>query len=285
MSIVGRDHPEWWMGRWLINWTALGKSMNGIPAPLAEDEDSDFGHESWYDRKDDKKGKAKDRPRRSGKRGEPRESGAKYLLDGDNDRIANFSLLDHDFPSDESDEEPFFDNDYSKPRSALAHVHSLKSLSRAETPAFILERRGRHKPLGSYFEDDVLDREGSVHQETGPHFRSPSHTQEGITPGGGVDAATGSHNVGIPPDPTANPDDESSVTGKPKFSHQPLHDVDIASVESETEADLEPPAELLAKRKYFGHSERPTKRQRLSVNGNDDGSVTESDDDDPCMYP
>lgn len=88
--------------------------MNGVPAPLAEDEDSDFGHESWYDHKDDKKSKAKGR-RRDGRRGEHRKSGAKNLLDGDDDRIANFNLLDHGFPSDESDEESFFDNDYSEP--------------------------------------------------------------------------------------------------------------------------------------------------------------------------
>ena len=91
--------------------------MNGVPAPLAEDEDSDFGHESWYDRKDDKKGKAKGR--RGGKRGEPRKSDTKNLVDGDDPRIANFNLLDHAFHSDGSDEESFFDVDYSAPRSRL----------------------------------------------------------------------------------------------------------------------------------------------------------------------
>lgn len=91
--------------------------MNGVPAPLAEDEDSDFGHESWYDRKDDKKGKAKGR--RSGRRGELRKSGAKNQVDGDDERIANFNLLDHGFPSDLSDEEVFFDSEYSELRSRL----------------------------------------------------------------------------------------------------------------------------------------------------------------------
>lgn len=91
--------------------------MNGIPAPLAEDEDSDFGHESWYDRKDDKKGKTKGR--RSGKRGEPRKSDTKNLVDGDDDRVANFNLLDHAFPSDGSDGESFFDADFSEPHSRL----------------------------------------------------------------------------------------------------------------------------------------------------------------------
>lgn len=33
--------------------------MNGVPAPLAEDEDSDFGRESWFDRKDDRKRKTR----------------------------------------------------------------------------------------------------------------------------------------------------------------------------------------------------------------------------------
>lgn len=89
--------------------------MNGVPAPLAEDEDSDFGHESWYDRKDDKKGRTKGQ--RSGRRVESRKSDAKNLADGGDDRVTDFNLLDHGFPSDGSDEEPFFDNDYSEPRS------------------------------------------------------------------------------------------------------------------------------------------------------------------------
>ena len=89
--------------------------MNGVPAPLAEDEDSDFGHESWYDRKDDKKGKTKGR--RSGRRGELGKPNVKNPVDGDDERTANFNLLDHGFPSDASDEEPFFDSDYSELRS------------------------------------------------------------------------------------------------------------------------------------------------------------------------
>jgi hypothetical protein len=87
--------------------------MNGVPAPLAEDEDSDFGHESWYDRKNDKKGKTKGR--RSGRRGEPGKPNVKNPVDDDDDRVANFNLLNHGFPSDGSDDESFFDGDYSKP--------------------------------------------------------------------------------------------------------------------------------------------------------------------------
>jgi len=102
--------------------------MNGVPAPLAEDEDSDFGHESWYDRKDDKKGKTKSR--RSGRREESRKSDAKNPVDGDDDRVANFNLLDHGFPSDGSDEESFFDSDHSKSCSRLPHGHSLIGPSR-----------------------------------------------------------------------------------------------------------------------------------------------------------
>ena len=88
--------------------------MNGVPAPLAEDEDSDFGHESWYDRKDDKKVKTKGR-RRAGNRGGLRMANAKHKADSDSDRIANLNLLDHGFPSGESDEEPLFGDDHSKP--------------------------------------------------------------------------------------------------------------------------------------------------------------------------
>jgi len=91
--------------------------MNGVPAPLAEDEDSDFGHESWYDRKDDKKGKMKSR--RSGRPGKPKKSDVKNRVDGNDDRVADFNLLDHGFPSDGSDEEIFFDSDYSEPRLSL----------------------------------------------------------------------------------------------------------------------------------------------------------------------
>lgn len=94
--------------------------MNGAPAPLAEDEDSDFGRESWFDPRDDKKGKTRAR-QPSRKRGELRRSGVRNPVDGDDERIANFNLLDHGFPSDESDDESAFDRDYSEPRS---HPHT-----------------------------------------------------------------------------------------------------------------------------------------------------------------
>ena len=58
--------------------------------------------------------------------------------------------------------------------------------------------------------------------------------------------------------------------------------VDVTSPESETEADLNAFAQSIAKRKYPGHSESPSKRQKLSADDGD--SVTESDDDGPCMY-
>lgn len=90
--------------------------MNGVPAPLAEDEDSDFAREAWYDRKEDKKRKTRGR-RQSGKRGELRRSGLRGLVDGDDERVANFNLLYHGFSSDESDREAVFDHDYSKPSS------------------------------------------------------------------------------------------------------------------------------------------------------------------------
>lgn len=97
-----------------MGWTAPGKSINGAPAPLAEDEDSDFGHESWYDRNNDKKRKAIGR-HRGGKQGELRSlSGARGLADGNDERIANFNLLDLDFPSDESGRESVLDHDYSR---------------------------------------------------------------------------------------------------------------------------------------------------------------------------
>ena len=102
--------------------------MNGIPAPLAEDEDSDFGQESWYDRKDDKKGKT--RGRRSRIRGGTRKSCAKNPVDSGDDRVADFNLLDHGFPSDQSDEESFFDSDHSEPRSCLYAAHNLFTFSR-----------------------------------------------------------------------------------------------------------------------------------------------------------
>ena len=100
--------------------------MNGVPAPLAEDEDSDFGHESWYDRKDDKKVKTKGR-RRSRNRGGLRTVNAKHQADNDSDRIANFNLLDHGFPSEESDEEPLFGDDHGKPRSRNTYLRRLIS--------------------------------------------------------------------------------------------------------------------------------------------------------------
>ena len=100
--------------RWLISRATLGKSLNGVPSPLANDDDSDFGRESWYDRKTEKKGNARGRPRSS----KSRKSGVKKQGGGDDDRITNFNLLDHGFPSDESDEEPSFGDDHSEPRFA-----------------------------------------------------------------------------------------------------------------------------------------------------------------------
>jgi hypothetical protein len=114
--------------------------MNGAPAPLADDEDSDFGHESWYDCKDDKKGKAKGR--RDGKRREPRKAGVDYRVDGDDDRVTNFSLLGHDFPFDESDEELFFDSQHREPRSRYIPAHSLISLSRCRNAGICLGKTG-----------------------------------------------------------------------------------------------------------------------------------------------
>ena len=63
-----------------------------------------------------------------------------------------------------------------------------------------------------------------------------------------------------------------------------MHDVNIAYTESETEADLKAFDQSVAKRKYLGHSEAPTKRRRLSA-GDDDDSVTESDDDNSRACP
>ena len=115
MNIVGSNHSKRWTQQ-LIGWTTLGKPLNGVPSPLAEDEDSDFGRESWYDRIVDKKGKSRGRGR-SGKRVEPRKSGGKNLTDGDGDRVANFSLLDHGFPSEEEEEESFLGNEHGKART------------------------------------------------------------------------------------------------------------------------------------------------------------------------
>ena len=64
-----------------------------------------------------------------------------------------------------------------------------------------------------------------------------------------------------------------------------MHYVDVTFTESETEADLEASIESVAKRKYSGHSESPSKRQKLSMEDNDEDSLTESDDDGPCTYP
>lgn len=97
--------------------TTPGRFINGVPAPLAEDEDSDFGRESWYDLKDNKKRKIKGR--RSGRRGVPGKSDVKNSVDDDDDRVANFNLLDHGFPSDGSGEESFFDADHSESYSRL----------------------------------------------------------------------------------------------------------------------------------------------------------------------
>lgn len=157
---------------------------------------------------------------------------------------------------------------------------------RKEIPAFVLERRGRHKPLRCYFEEDVLDGEGSVYREIVSHRPSGSHSQEGTKQGTGADTTAGSSNPEIPPNLVANstpPDDEDSVTGKSNFSNQLLHYVDVTSTESETEADFKAFFQSIAKRKYPGHSEFPSKRRKLSVN--DDNSATESDDDGPRMYP
>lgn len=110
--------------------------MNGVPAPLAEDEDSDFGRESWYDRKDHKKWKTKGR--RSGRRGAPRKSDVKDPVDDDDDRVSNFNLLDHHFPSDGSDEETFFDDDHSESHSRLPAPHSSTGLPHCRVTAICL---------------------------------------------------------------------------------------------------------------------------------------------------
>ena len=258
--------------------------MNGAPAPLAEDEDSDFGHESWYDRKGDKKGKTKDR--RGGKRGGARKSGTKNLVNGDDDRAADFNLLDHGFPSGGSDEESFFDSDRSKSSSPLRMYLVCSASLDIGTPAFVLERRGQHKPLSSYFEDTMLDREGSVDHGAESHRQSGSRTQEGSKRGRRVNTAVGSSDVETPTNSMLRqtpPDDEGSVTGKFKSGHQLAHDsVDVTSPESETEADLDAFAQSIVKRKYPGHPESPSKRQKLSADDGD--SVTESDDDGHCMY-
>lgn len=108
------------------------------------------------------------------------------------------------------------------------HVPTVWSASLdVGTPAFVLERRGRHKPLSSYFEDAILDREGSADRETGSHRQSGSRTQEGLKQGRKVDIAAGSSDAEIHTNsmlrPTP-PDDEGSVTGEFKFRHQFAHD-------------------------------------------------------------
>lgn len=87
---------------------------------------------------------------------------------------------------------------------------------------FVLERRGRHKPLSSYFEDAVLDREGSVDRETESQLQGPRPTQERPERDSGVGVAVGSSVTQAPTNSmakAATPDDEDSVTGKPKFGH------------------------------------------------------------------
>lgn len=89
-----------------------------------------------------------------------------------------------------------------------------------ETPAFVLERRGRHKPLGSYFEDDALDREGSVDRETESNPQDGSHTQ-GSERGGKVNATAGSPNLETPTNLIVNPtpsDNDDSDTGESNFT-------------------------------------------------------------------
>jgi hypothetical protein len=172
------------------------------------------------------------------------------------------------------------------PDRACTHPKSDR-LSREEVPAFVLERRGQHKPLRSYFTEDVLDREGSVDREVGSHRSDGTHgTQEGTKQTGEANNTAGSSSLQIPPSLVHNstaPDDEDSVTGKTNFSHQLMHYVDVTSTESETEADFEAFFQAVAKRKCPVYSEPPSKRQKLSVDDDDDDSVTESDDDGPCM--
>lgn len=92
-----------------------------------------------------------------------------------------------------------------------------------ETPAFVLERRGRHKPLSSYFEDAILDREGGADRETESQRQSGRHTQEGPKLSRKVGAAAGSSDIETPANsmlrPTP-PDDEDSATGKSEFRHR-----------------------------------------------------------------
>ena len=108
------------------------------------------------------------------------------------------------------------------------HVSAVSSASLdLETPAFVLERRGRHKPLSSYFEDAILDREGSADRETESQRQGRRHTQEGPRRGREVDTAAGGSNAETPTNsmlrPTP-PDHEGSVTGKSKLGYQFAHD-------------------------------------------------------------
>ena len=89
-----------------------------------------------------------------------------------------------------------------------------------ELPTFVLERRGRHKPLSSYFGDVVLDREGSVDRET------TSQLQGGAKRCGKVDATAGSSGTETPANPAVKStplDDEGSATGRSNFSHKLAH--------------------------------------------------------------
>lgn len=107
-----------------------------------------------------------------------------------------------------------------------AHIPQSDRSLDVETPAFVLERRGRHKPLRSYFEDAVLDREGSVDRETGSSFQGASHTQEGPKRGREVNTTASSSVIETPTNPTVKPilHDDDSVTGKSKFSHEFAND-------------------------------------------------------------
>ena len=89
-----------------------------------------------------------------------------------------------------------------------------------ELPPFVLERRGRHKPLSSYFGDAILDREGSVDRETA------SQLQGGVMRSGKVDTTAGSFGTETPASPAVRStplDDESSATGRSNFSHSLAH--------------------------------------------------------------
>lgn len=148
-----------------------------------------------------------------------------------------------------------------------------------------MERRGRHKPLSSYFEDEDSDREGNVDHQT--ESQGGSHTQGRTERCGKINTTAGSSNLGFPTNHMVNSTpsgDEDSVTGRSNVSHQLMHYVDVTFLESESEADLNAFTQPAAKRKYTGYSGSPSKRRKPSVEEDDD-SITESDDDGPCMYP